>query len=184
MAYAFSCQRCFEQKSKHVRITNKLRRQMKTKEESERPFFISILDHFQTLNIFPKFKCDIVEIHSKCINLPISVRPEGGKIPHNRLWRKTLQVENMIEICSQVLQNMNLNPRVDSKSYDHRFEALKESNPSRRIRVVEFCSGSGFVALPLAALYPEIDVILIDQKGCVFQQHISISFNNFPTCHF
>lgn len=36
--------------------------------------------------------------------------------------------------------------------------------PSRRLRIVEFCAGSGFLGLPLAAMYPDIDVVLIDQK--------------------
>jgi methylase of polypeptide subunit release factors len=41
--------------------------------------------------------------------------------------------------------------------------------PSRRLRVVEFCAGSGFIGIPLAAIYPEIDVTLIDQKVSAWQ---------------
>jgi hypothetical protein len=33
------------------------------------------------------------------------------------------------------------------------------------LKVVEFCAGSGFVVLPLAALYPEFEFVLVDRKG-------------------
>ena len=36
--------------------------------------------------------------------------------------------------------------------------------PSLAVRVVEFCAGSGFVLLPLAALFPQVHCVLIDCK--------------------
>lgn len=33
------------------------------------------------------------------------------------------------------------------------------------LRIVEFCAGSGFVILPLAALYPDFEFVLVDRKG-------------------
>ena len=43
-------------------------------------------------------------------------------------------------------------------------EKENDKNNKKRIRVVEFCAGSGFVLLPLAQLYPHVDFVLIDYK--------------------
>ena len=35
----------------------------------------------------------------------------------------------------------------------------------QRMKIVEFCAGSGFIGLPLAALYPnDVEVVIIDRK--------------------
>jgi methylase of polypeptide subunit release factors len=34
----------------------------------------------------------------------------------------------------------------------------------RRITVVEFCAGSGFIALPLSFLFPDVTFVIIDLK--------------------
>ena len=41
---------------------------------------------------------------------------------------------------------------------------LRRRAPGERTRVVEFCSGSGHIALPLAYLYPGVSVVMIDRN--------------------
>jgi len=46
------------------------------------------------------------------------------------------------------------------------FGAASDGSAWKPVKVVEFCGGAGYVALPLAALYPPEDVfvLLLDMK--------------------
>ncbi|RYG69297.1 methyltransferase [archaeon] len=76
---------------------------------------------------------------------PTSVHPRGGDIPETRCARKEEQVKAMVSALSFVIDTM------------------QRSRP-RRLRFVEFCAGSGYVALPLACLYPALQLTVLDLK--------------------
>ena len=122
--------------------------------------------HFWT-HFKPLFQCAILALEDDVIpeycaykrkflipwhNLPISVSPSGGGVPKSRCWRKLIQVENMM-IPVMFMMNYLLLQRRSSQ---------KDSN--RKLRVVEFCSGSGFIGLPLAVLFPSVEFVLVDMK--------------------
>lgn len=75
-------------------------------------------------------------------NLPYGVSVAGGKLPTNRCSRKTVQVENLMLPVMKILNKIE----------------------GSKIKVVEFCAGSGFVALPLAHLYKHVEFVIIDCK--------------------
>jgi hypothetical protein len=87
--------------------------------------------------------------------IPFAVSVLGGHIPAERAWRKNVQVENMMSICNSMIAHL-----ASSRTSQG---AAVSNNP---IIVCEFCAGSGFVALPLAALWPDVHFILIDAKVC------------------
>ena len=82
-------------------------------------------------------------------DLPQSVSVEGGRIPPQRCWRKRIQVENMVFFAAALIS--------------HALATLDESK-DQNLTVCEFCAGSGFIALPLAAMFPTVKFILIDAK--------------------
>jgi len=67
-----------------------------------------------------------------------------------------MQVENMLYLCKTFI-DATVRASTTSPSFS-------SSSSRTRLRVVEFCCGTGFLGIPLAALYPGIDIILIDQK--------------------
>jgi len=68
--------------------------------------------------------------------LPPSVRPaEGGGLPSSRQHRKLAQLEIMVALVAAAV-----------------LRAAGRKAPGEPVRVVEFCSGSGHIALPLAAV--------------------------------
>lgn len=85
--------------------------------------------------------------HISWHQLPYSVSPAGGNLPEIRINRKINQVENLIAVAKSLIEYR-----------------LKNKNNTNKLKIVEFCGGSGFVVLPLAALYPEYDFVLIDSK--------------------
>jgi len=64
--------------------------------------------------------------------IPYSCTPRGGFLPEKRVLRKTQQVDNMLVPLLKLI--------------DH------ARRRQQKIKIVEFCAGSGFVILPLAAL--------------------------------
>ena len=78
-------------------------------------------------------------------SLPPACRIEAA-LPDNRKARKQVQIENMLMHIS------------------HLIRLWQEENRAAICRVVEFCGGAGSLALPLAALYPEIEVWMIENK--------------------
>lgn len=81
-------------------------------------------------------------------SLPFGATPEGGRLPNSRCWRKNIQVRNMIEPVTHYIHFLN-----------------KLNITKKNIKVVEFCAGSGFLILPLACLFPEVQFVLIDLKS-------------------
>ena len=86
-------------------------------------------------------------------NLPVGCMPEGGLVPPERLERKLAQVSNMLAVAMPVVDFMLRSPQFP------------------RIRIVEFCAGSGFVGLPIAwnvltrGASKPFEIILLDWKG-------------------
>lgn len=64
--------------------------------------------------------------------------PAAGGLEGLRAERKEQQVGNLLAACCTLVDHL-----LDSTSHKH----------NRQVRVVEFCGGAGYVALPLAALY-------------------------------
>lgn len=67
-------------------------------------------------------------------------------LPPHRHDRKLHQIENMMDVSCNII------------------DALVNSYPNKRLRIVEFCCGTGFIGLPLAYHYPHHDIVLIDSK--------------------
>lgn len=80
-------------------------------------------------------------------DMPSGCTPAGGRLPSSRLGRKIHQVNNMVLPARALIEGL-----------------LESWNRERRLRVVEFCAGSGFVLLPLAQLFPRVEFVLIDYK--------------------
>jgi hypothetical protein len=83
---------------------------------------------------------------------PSAVHPIGGDLPLERQKRKQEQIESLLLTAIQLINQSRLR---------------SPSSPSacRRLRVVEFCGGSGHIALPLACIFPSIEIVLIDIKS-------------------
>lgn len=78
------------------------------------------------------------------LSLPESVSVYGADLPIERLDRKRIQLDNIIQPIIEIIEYLK-----------HRKSDIK---------IVEFCSGSGSVALPLSYMYPSINFVFIDNK--------------------
>jgi hypothetical protein len=92
--------------------------------------------------------------------IPASLQPKGGYLPTKRIARKTQQVLRMMQLSMQVIKQY-----IDICTARDMQASSSASHVNKTLRIVEFCAGSGFVLLPLAALYPQHEFILIDMKG-------------------
>ncbi|CAI5731257.1 unnamed protein product [Peronospora farinosa] len=71
-------------------------------------------------------------------DLPDGIHPRDGKLPPQRARNKQHQVDNLAVFLQRILRPGNI--------------------------VVEFCAGSGYVALPLACLFSHCTFVLLDKK--------------------
>ncbi|EEY67023.1 glutathione S-transferase C-terminal domain-containing protein, putative [Phytophthora infestans T30-4] len=71
-------------------------------------------------------------------DLPDGIHPQDGKLPAERARNKRQQVDNLAVFLRRILRPGDV--------------------------VVEFCAGSGYVALPLACLFPQCKFVLLDKK--------------------
>ncbi|OWZ21925.1 Glutathione S-transferase [Phytophthora megakarya] len=71
-------------------------------------------------------------------DLPDGIHPRDGKLPAERARNKRQQVDNLAIFLQRILRPGDV--------------------------VVEFCAGSGYVALPLACLFPQCTFVLLDKK--------------------
>ncbi|KAF4321333.1 hypothetical protein BBO99_00005056 [Phytophthora kernoviae] len=71
-------------------------------------------------------------------DLPDGIHPRDGKLSAQRARNKRQQVDNLAVFLRRILRPGDV--------------------------VVEFCAGSGYVALPLACLFPQCSFILLDKK--------------------
>ncbi|GJQ80269.1 putative methyltransferase [Trypoxylus dichotomus] len=71
--------------------------------------------------------------------IPLDANPEGGALPRKRAGRKCEQLENLAKAVIKI--------------------ACKE-----KFTIVDFCSGSGHLGILLAALLPNCEVILVENK--------------------
>ena len=146
------------------------------------PMFLKINDLLKGQGLTPEFNYEENpeqrSFHTE--SLHDCIRPDGKYIPMNRKSRKKIQVENMLHYCSRILE------LIISRRNNNADTGVCCQYKHGRIRVVEFCSGSGFVALPLAAIHPDIDFILIDQKSQSLQiaqkRVIEASLRNVSIC--
>ncbi|OQS03015.1 glutathione S-transferase C-terminal domain-containing protein, partial [Thraustotheca clavata] len=70
--------------------------------------------------------------------LPVGIHPKDGHLPLKRIQNKRHQVENLAIFLQSILRDGDV--------------------------VVEFCAGSGYVALPLACQFPKCSFVLLDMK--------------------
>jgi hypothetical protein len=82
--------------------------------------------------------------------MPESVHPVGGLLPPTRIQRKVQQVNNLVIPARMQIESL--------------LKVWSSDEKGRRLRVVEFCAGSGFVLLPLAKMFPRVEFVLIDYK--------------------
>ncbi|ETL44976.1 hypothetical protein L916_04821 [Phytophthora nicotianae] len=71
-------------------------------------------------------------------DLPDGIHPRDGKLSAERARNKRQQVDNLAVFLRRILRPGDV--------------------------VVEFCAGSGYVALPLACLFPQCKFVLLDKK--------------------
>lgn len=98
--------------------------------------------------------------------IPRLFHPAGGNLPEVRIPRKTIQIERMSQATIRLIQFLNKFQRLSNQENKPLSSSTSRSERLDRVRrIVEFCAGSGYIALPLAHLYPEIEFVVIDQKG-------------------
>jgi len=89
-------------------------------------------------------------------SVPLCCQAVGGCVPQSRVDRKAVQIENMVYVALCATNHL----LAQSKTYH---------GDDSKVRIVEFCAGSGFVALPLAWMLREhahrLDIVLVDWKG-------------------
>lgn len=138
-----------------------------TRAENLKPQFCYVVEKLMHDSISPSYWTHGSNMVVDWDYLPFSVRPDGGGLPQSRSWRKMIQVENMIHISAKLIT--------------HRLRQC-----SQTISVVEFCAGSGYIALPLAAMFPSVNFILVDMKvspiGTTVFFHIGFEIHWFE-CH-
>ena len=138
---------------------NALRKKLKL--EDEDPAVNSCVNHILEHNhLVPAY----VELRDKqkalsevkWKEIPFSCTPKGGYLPDKRVQRKTQQVDSMLVPLLKLI--------------DHVRRIKEKQGGFKKITVVEFCGGSGFVILPLAAQVlndidsEELEFIIIDFK--------------------
>jgi hypothetical protein len=142
-----------------------------------RPVFQLAMDKLRAAGLQPRY----VELRGAVrplpwATLPAAVSPAGGHVPESRLPRKVMQVENMVsvglELCRAAL---SARPPAAPGSATATATATAGTGASR-LAVVEFCAGSGYVALPLGCMAPEVSVCLVDMKApslCIGERRIA-----------
>jgi hypothetical protein len=122
--------------------------------EDEVPSYKKCLDELLKGGVTPNYKRyaqplpNILDKNPFWERVSWATRPEGGGIPAERRERKIQQVENMVVPARAIIEY-----------------ALARRDKRKRLKVVEFCGGSGYVLLPLAQLYPHVDFVLVDCKA-------------------
>ena len=109
--------------------------------DDEIPHFQRVLNHIIS-NINPIYHDYASRLNIDWNIIPPACAPRGGLLPEKRIHRKEQQVESLIRPILDLIK-------------------VRGSN----ITVVEFCAGSGFVILPLAAMFPSANFVLIDAKS-------------------
>ena len=139
---------------KQRRPSSAIRRRYRRPACDEQPAFIKSMAKLDqnSINVttayfcYEKFLKEDVQMRFDWSQVPFSCTAKGGRLPKERIHRKTIQIENMIELCIVFLNH------------------LTKITGLGKVRVVEFCAGSGFVLLPLAAKFPDVQFVLLDWK--------------------
>jgi len=95
---------------------------------------------------------------------PFDILPPAASIcgKRNRVWKKEAQIRSMIQCV------LNMLPRGKESSCDRHSCACTSDNSiksKRRMKIVDFGGGSGHLALPLALLLPQCEVVIVDLKA-------------------
>jgi hypothetical protein len=138
-----------------------------TNDVQEIPLFMKVTDFLREQGCIPSyFSYDRVFPHQIPFawdKLPLSTTPNAACLPSKRVPRKAIQIENLIKISELFISHLL------------RFE--------EDVRVVEFCAGSGFVCLPLAAMFPSVKFILLDRKSGSIDIGLLPSYSShYPNC--
>jgi hypothetical protein len=97
-----------------------------------------------------------VEATAAWLENKAGIDPADGLCNPQRARRKRQQVANLMQACHAYI--------------GHLLAIQSASSMSAQLYVVEFCCGSGHVALPLAALYPSVHFILLDNRPASIHQ--------------
>jgi hypothetical protein len=126
--------------------------------EKDVPSFEATAKELQAKDLLPQYHEFYDSDHSEknntsdiWVGLPYECTPAGGNVPASRVPRKMQQVESLVRPCIALIRQC-LHMKAD----------IGDQSP---IVVVEFCAGSGFVALPLAAMFPTVHFVLVDAKA-------------------
>lgn len=98
-------------------------------------------------------------------SLPASVSAAGGHLPTKRIQRKVIQIENLIKLAAKFIDHLLAARTVTVLTPTPTTTTSATTHENEFIRVCEFCAGSGFICLPLAAMYPTVEFVLLDRKG-------------------
>ena len=126
------------------RYTHKEKSKQLSRDHKFEPLYKNCLEVLTKRNIHPYYEIKKQNNENK-INweiIPYSLSPRGGRLPNDRIERKINQVESMMIHVMIIIDSLLL--------------SNKQNNKYERIKVVEFCAGSGFVSLPLSFLYPQV----------------------------
>ena len=105
--------------------------------------------------------------------LPAMLVP-GTHMRSDRAQRKQHQLQNMIQAVRAVIQRLGPIDAASSESASAVSAGVPPSPPPalppRRLVIVDFCCGSGHLGFPLAWLFPQCDVILVERNATAIQR--------------
>lgn len=96
--------------------------------------------------------CTNPNYHLHWPKFPPGVHPKYGHLSSRRSRNKIQQIENLLVVIQRYFGPHG------------RVQSTRGGSGLPCYRVVEFCAGSGFVSLPLAALFPHWTFLLLDLK--------------------
>ena len=137
--------------------------QARNKSRHELPFFYKSMTALVRAGVSPQYSTSSLVFEMNWALIPFSLTVAGGHIPSKRLRRKVIQVENMMSSAFAVIVRALLARKVSSTGTGTPVDVDVAQN-GKEVVVCEFCAGSGFVALPLSFLFPEVTFVLIDAK--------------------
>ena len=101
--------------------------------------FETVLDRLSSLRALGPTRIENRMACGRWLETQIRVDPSGGNVPESRLRRKREQISSLCAAVASVLKDGDV--------------------------VVDFCSGSGHAALPLAYEFPRCHFVLCDARG-------------------
>ena len=132
-------------------ITRKKRQENASRAARYKPQYASAIELFEETVGRPiySFLEGSLCRHVDWDHLPEGCTLDASHLPAGRLKRKKVQLDNMFCHVAHLVSLWK----------------VKQGTNKRRLTIVEFCGGTGSLALPLSATFPEIDVTMVDNKA-------------------